>query len=122
MYEDRRGRPWRVKIYQTVEVWVSTRRTGVAWRCGCELRPVCNGVTVQSTAMRRVFVSALVLSALSVPTCYGTVWAGPLQIAPDANAAPPPEQSGVAAQPQQRSAQAQSNLGGGFIAFLFGGA
>jgi lipoprotein-anchoring transpeptidase ErfK/SrfK len=72
--------------------------------------------------MRRVFVSALVLSALCVPTFYGTAWAGPLQIAPDANAAPPPEQSAVAAQPQQRSAQTQSSLGGGFIEFLFGGA
>jgi lipoprotein-anchoring transpeptidase ErfK/SrfK len=72
--------------------------------------------------MRRVFVSALVLSALYVPTSYGTVWAGPLQLTPDANAAPPPEQNGAAAQPQQRSAQTQSNLGGGFIEFLFGGA
>jgi lipoprotein-anchoring transpeptidase ErfK/SrfK len=72
--------------------------------------------------MRRAFVSALVLSALSAPACYGTAWAGPLQITPDANAGPPPEQTSVAAQPQQRSAQAQSNLGGGFIQFLFGGA
>jgi lipoprotein-anchoring transpeptidase ErfK/SrfK len=78
--------------------------------------------------MRRVFVSALVLSALSVPTSYGTAWAGPLQINPDAYAAPPPDQDGAAAQPQQspqpqqRSAQTQSTLGGGFIAFLFGGA
>ena len=78
--------------------------------------------------MRRAFVSALVLSALSVPAGYGTAWAGPLQINPDAYAAPPPDQDGAAAQPQpppqpqQRSAQTQSNLGGGFIAFLFGGA
>jgi lipoprotein-anchoring transpeptidase ErfK/SrfK len=79
--------------------------------------------------MRRAFVSALVLSALSVPTCYGTVWAGPLQINPDAYAAPPPDQDGAVAQPpqpspqpQQRSAQTQSTLGGGFIEFLFGGA
>jgi lipoprotein-anchoring transpeptidase ErfK/SrfK len=73
--------------------------------------------------MRRVFVSALVLSALSVPASYGTVWAGPLQLTPDANAALPPDQNGGAAQPQQqRSAQIQSNLGGGFIELLFGGA
>ncbi len=73
--------------------------------------------------MRRVFVSALVLSALSVPTCYGTVWAGPLQITPDANAGPPPEQSGAAG--RSRSSvlpRPQSNLGGGFIEFVFGGA
>jgi lipoprotein-anchoring transpeptidase ErfK/SrfK len=74
--------------------------------------------------MRRVFVSALVLSALSVPA--GTVWAGPLQLTLDY--APPPDQNGAAAQPQpppqpqQRVAQPQSNLGGGFIQFLFGGA
>jgi lipoprotein-anchoring transpeptidase ErfK/SrfK len=73
--------------------------------------------------MRRVFVSALVLSALLVPACCGTVWAGPLQLTPDANAAPPPDQNGGAAQSQQqRSAQTQSNLGGGFIELLFGGA
>ena len=75
--------------------------------------------------MRRAFVSALVLSALSVPACYGTVWAGPLQLTLDH--APPLDQTGAAAQPQppqpqQRSAQTQSNLGGGFIQFLFGGA
>jgi len=75
--------------------------------------------------MRRAFVSALVLSALSVPACYGTVWAGPLQLTLDY--APPPDQNGAAAQPpppqpQQRVAQPQSNLGGGFIQFLFGGA
>src|SRR5580658_4253037 len=122
MYEDRRGRSRRDKIYQTVEVWVSTHHTGAPCRCRFALRPVCNGVTVQSTAMRRAFVSALVLSALSVPTCYGTVWAGPLQINPDAYTAAPPDQDGAAAQPQQRSAQTQSTLGGGFIEFLFGGA
>jgi lipoprotein-anchoring transpeptidase ErfK/SrfK len=77
--------------------------------------------------MRRAFVSALVLSALSVPVGYGAAWAGPLQINPDAYAAPPPDQNGAAEpqsqpQPQQRSAQTQSNLGGGFIEFLFGGA
>jgi len=73
--------------------------------------------------MRRVFVSALVLSALSLPASYGTVWAGPLQLTLDANAAAPPDQNGGAAQPQQqRSAQTQSNLGGGFIELLFGGA
>jgi lipoprotein-anchoring transpeptidase ErfK/SrfK len=75
--------------------------------------------------MRRAFVSALVLSALSVPACYSAVWAGPLQLTLDY--APPPDQNGAAAQPpppqpQQRVAQPQSNLGGGFIQFLFGGA
>ncbi|MGD0146969.1 MAG: L,D-transpeptidase [Xanthobacteraceae bacterium] len=72
-------------------------------------------------------MSALVLSALSVPA--GTVWAGPLQLTLDY--APPPDQNGAAAQPQpppqppqlqQRVAQPQSSLGGGFIEFLFGGA
>ena len=76
--------------------------------------------------MRRVFVSALVLSALSVPASYGTAWAGPLQLTLDQ--ASPPDQDGAAMQqqpapqPQQRVAQPQSNLGGGFIEFLFGGA
>ena len=73
--------------------------------------------------MRRAFVSALVLSALSVPACSGMVWAGPLQLTLDH--APPLDQNGAAEpqpQPQQRVAQPQSNLGGGFIQFLFGGA
>jgi lipoprotein-anchoring transpeptidase ErfK/SrfK len=63
--------------------------------------------------MRRAVVCALLTSALSVPA-----WAGPLQIAPDAGAAPPDP---GAAQPQRYAAQ-QSNLGGGFIQMLFGGA
>ena len=74
--------------------------------------------------MRRVFVSALVLSALSVSASYGTAWAGPLQLTLDSQA-PPPDQNGAAEpqpQPQQHVAQPQSNLGGGFIEFLFGGA
>jgi lipoprotein-anchoring transpeptidase ErfK/SrfK len=73
--------------------------------------------------MRRAFVSALFLSALSVPASYGTVWAGPLQLTLDH--APPLDQNGAAEpqpQPQQRVAQPQSNMGGGFIQFLFGGA
>jgi len=71
--------------------------------------------------MRRAFVSALVLSALSVPASHETVWAGPLQLTLDH--APPLDQTGVAEpQPQQRVAQPQSNLGGRFIQFLFGGA
>ena len=73
--------------------------------------------------MRRVFMSALILSALSVPASYGTAWAGPLQLTLDH--APPLDQNGAAEpppQPQQRVAQPQSNLGGGFIQFLFGGA
>src|SRR5580693_7613874 len=78
-------------------------------------------------AMRRALVSALVLSALSVPASYGTAWAGPLQLTLDH--APPLDQNGAAEpqpqpqpQPQQRIAQPQSNMGGGFIEFLFGGA
>ena len=73
--------------------------------------------------MRRAFVSALVLSALSVPASYEAASAGPLQLTLDHP--PPMDQSGPAApqpQPQQRVAQPQSNLGGGFIQFLFGGA
>ncbi|MGA8498814.1 MAG: L,D-transpeptidase family protein [Xanthobacteraceae bacterium] len=68
-------------------------------------------------------MSALILSALSVPASYGTAWAGPLQLTLDH--APPLDQNGAAEpppQPQQRVAQPQSNLGGGFIQFLFGGA
>jgi lipoprotein-anchoring transpeptidase ErfK/SrfK len=71
--------------------------------------------------MRRAFVSALVLSALSVPACYEAASAGPLQLTLDHP--PPMDQSGAAEpQPPQRVAQPQSNLGGGFIQFLFGGA
>ena len=75
--------------------------------------------------MRRALVSALVLSALSVPACYGTAWAGPLQLTLDHP--PPLEQNGAAMQqpqpqPPQGVAQPQSNLGGGFIQFLFGDA
>jgi lipoprotein-anchoring transpeptidase ErfK/SrfK len=63
--------------------------------------------------MRRALVSALLASALSSP-----VFAGPLQIGPDAAPAQQPDQG--AAQPQRTAAQ--SNLGGGFIEFLFGSA
>jgi lipoprotein-anchoring transpeptidase ErfK/SrfK len=71
--------------------------------------------------MRRAFVSALVLSALSVPASYEAASAGPLQLTLDHP--PPMDQSGAAEpQPQQRVAQPQPNLGGGFIQFLFGGA
>jgi lipoprotein-anchoring transpeptidase ErfK/SrfK len=66
--------------------------------------------------MRRALVSALLASALSSP-----VFAGPLQIGPDAASAQQPDQGGAAAQPQ-RTATQSNNLGGGFIAFLFGGA
>ena len=62
--------------------------------------------------MRRAFVSALLLSAISAPACYGTAWAGPLQLTLDH--APPLDQNGTAEpqpQPQQRSAQTQSDLG-----------
>jgi lipoprotein-anchoring transpeptidase ErfK/SrfK len=65
--------------------------------------------------MRRALMSALLTSALSVPA-----WAGPLQIAPDNDAAAPQDQGAAAQQPQRYAAQ--SNLGGGFIEFLFGGA
>jgi lipoprotein-anchoring transpeptidase ErfK/SrfK len=67
--------------------------------------------------MRRAFVSALLASALYTPA-----WSGPLQIGPDA--APAQSDQGGAAvqsQPQQRYAT-QSNMGGGFIEFLFSGA
>jgi lipoprotein-anchoring transpeptidase ErfK/SrfK len=66
--------------------------------------------------MRRICVSALVLSALAVPA-----FADPLQIAPEADnaalsqpAAPPPA--------RRQYAAAQPSLGGGFIEFLFRGA
>jgi lipoprotein-anchoring transpeptidase ErfK/SrfK len=59
-------------------------------------------------------VSALLASALSSPA-----WSGPLQLAPDA--APAQPEQGTAAQPQRYATQS-SNLGGGFIQFLFGGA
>jgi lipoprotein-anchoring transpeptidase ErfK/SrfK len=73
--------------------------------------------------MRRAFVSALVLGALSVPASYEAASAGPLQLTLDHP--PPMDQSSPVdpqPQPQQRVAQPQSNLGGGFIQFLFGGA
>ena len=72
--------------------------------------------------MRRIFVSALLASALYVPAS-----ADPLQIAPDSYAA---NQSANGAEPfdpragqgGQRYAEAREpNLGGGFIEFLFGG-
>jgi lipoprotein-anchoring transpeptidase ErfK/SrfK len=62
--------------------------------------------------MRRALASALLASALSAPA-----FAGPLQIGPDAAQAQPDQ--GVA-QPQRTATQ--SNMGGGFIEFLFGGA
>jgi lipoprotein-anchoring transpeptidase ErfK/SrfK len=72
--------------------------------------------------MRRIFVSALVLGALSLPT-----WADPLAITPDViNAAVPQDQPGqmiaqIAPPAPVYAAAAQPNLGGGFIQFLFGG-
>jgi lipoprotein-anchoring transpeptidase ErfK/SrfK len=79
--------------------------------------------------MRRIFASALLSSALFVPTVNGSAWANPLQIIPDAYA---PNQSGAVVQPpapavapsadiRPRYAAAQPPLGGGFIEFLFGG-
>jgi len=70
--------------------------------------------------MRRICVSALLLSALSLPA-----WADPLQITPDSMNATArqdvPEQTAPPAAPVYL-ADAQQNLGGGFIQFLFGGA
>jgi lipoprotein-anchoring transpeptidase ErfK/SrfK len=63
--------------------------------------------------MRRALVFALLASALSSPA-----WSGPLQIDPDAASAQQPDQG--AAQPQRTATQ--SNMGGGFIQFLFGNA
>jgi lipoprotein-anchoring transpeptidase ErfK/SrfK len=73
--------------------------------------------------MRRICVSALLVSALSV-----SAWADPLQITPGAYGAGdgqnPPERSAApaAGSPPVYAAVAQPNLGGGFIQFLFGGA
>src|SRR5579872_6506655 len=81
--------------------------------------------------MRRAFAAALMASAF-----HGPVWAGPLQLSPDASAAAggyaAPSHSYyvdggaqryAAATHQQPYADApQSNMGGGFIEFLFGGA
>jgi lipoprotein-anchoring transpeptidase ErfK/SrfK len=76
------------------------------------------------------FVSALLLSALSVPASCQIAGAGPLQLPLDGYGAPPPQQQGDPApqpqqqpmSPQQRYAQPQPAMGGGFIEFLFGGA
>jgi len=73
--------------------------------------------------MRLIFASALLAGVLCAPA-----WADPLDITPGANAAPQNVQTTIAAAPgdsggPQRYAQAsQSNLGGGLIEFLFGGA
>jgi lipoprotein-anchoring transpeptidase ErfK/SrfK len=70
--------------------------------------------------MRRICVSALVLSAFFVRAS-----ADPLPITPDAiNASEGshPRQQTTAASAPVRVALAQPNLGGGFIQFLFGGA
>lgn len=68
--------------------------------------------------MRRICMSALVLSAFVVPAL-----ADPLQITPQAyNPARPLVASAAAPSPRQTQAATQSNLGGGFIEFLFRGA
>src|ERR1700688_3831001 len=70
--------------------------------------------------MRRICVSALVLSALPV-----TALAGPLQITPDAYSSAPQQYAPAQPAPAPeapRYAQAQGNYGGGFIELLFGGA
>jgi lipoprotein-anchoring transpeptidase ErfK/SrfK len=72
--------------------------------------------------MRRIFVSALLASALYVPAS-----ADPLQIAPDSYAANQSANGTESFDPRagqggQRYAEAREpNLGGGFIEFLFGG-
>jgi lipoprotein-anchoring transpeptidase ErfK/SrfK len=95
------------KIYQTVEVYACTQ---------CERTDEPRDVErVQSSAMRRICLSALLLGALSVPALSVPTRADPLPITPAAmNTAP-------TAAPV-RLATAQSALGGGFIQFLFGGA
>jgi lipoprotein-anchoring transpeptidase ErfK/SrfK len=70
--------------------------------------------------MRRICVSALVLSALPV-----AAWADPLQITPDAYNTNQRQYTAAQSDPvaaPPRYAQAQPNYGGGFIEFLFGGA
>lgn len=68
--------------------------------------------------MRRIGVSALVLSAFTVP-----VFADPLQITPQAYNAVRPQPTSAAPPSAGRTyAAAQPNLGGGFIEFLFRGA
>lgn len=67
--------------------------------------------------MRRICVSALVLSALVVPA-----FADPLQIAPQAYDRAAPARPAAAPPARQVYAAAQPNLGGGFIEFLFRGA
>ncbi len=81
--------------------------------------------------MRRILVSALLASAFYVPA-----WADPLQIAPDADpgrqsvtAGASPQQDAVAVRQrfaattqQPYAGSNQTNMGGGFIEFLFGGA
>jgi lipoprotein-anchoring transpeptidase ErfK/SrfK len=68
--------------------------------------------------MRRIGVSALVLSAFTVPAL-----ADPLQITPQSYNAAPPQPASAAPQSAGRTyAAAQPNLGGGFIEFLFRGA
>ncbi len=73
--------------------------------------------------MRRILLSALLVSALCVPA-----GADPLQIAPDAYvasegaAASAATDSGAAAGGRRYVDAGQPNLGGGFIEFLFGGA
>ena len=67
--------------------------------------------------MRRICVSALVLSGLAVPAA-----ADPLQIAPQAYDNTALSQPAAAPPARQHFAAAQPSLGGGFIEFLFRGA
>jgi lipoprotein-anchoring transpeptidase ErfK/SrfK len=67
--------------------------------------------------MRRICMSALVVSACVVPAL-----ADPLQIAPETTNVAQPQPASAAPPSAGRSyAAAQPNLGGGFIEFLFGG-
>ena len=69
--------------------------------------------------MRLIFVSVLGMSALCVPAC-----ADPLQLMPAASMAMPSAETAVAPDAHaiggQRYSPSRSNLGGGFIEFLFG--
>jgi lipoprotein-anchoring transpeptidase ErfK/SrfK len=74
--------------------------------------------------MRRTLVSALLASALYVPAFAEPLAITPNPVGPNGNAvaAPPQAAAQTAAQPQRHAQAAGSNLGGGFIQFLFGGA
>jgi lipoprotein-anchoring transpeptidase ErfK/SrfK len=72
--------------------------------------------------MRRIYISALLVSAFYGSACYGSAFADPLQINPDAYAASQRWNDQQQPPQQQTADAAQSNLGGGFLEFLFHGA